>query len=83
MYSRSLAPHRDVGATRMRPSLVPRHRFRGAAVGAAKALLPRDLCRTVFLLIREPCPVSHSVSLACPDMQTLPEQRAYGTVMEP
>jgi hypothetical protein len=61
-----------------------RHRFRGAAVGASKVLLPRDLCCKSFLLVLESCSASHSVRLACPDMQTLLlQQRAYGSVMKP
>jgi hypothetical protein len=37
---------------------------------ASKVLLPRDFCRRIFLLVREPCSASHGVSLACPDIQT-------------
>ena len=55
----------------MRPSLVPRHKFRGAAVGTSKVLLPCESCRGAFRLVREPCSASHSDSLACPDIQTL------------
>ena len=50
---------------------VPRHRFGGAAGGTSKVLLLHDSCRKRFLLLREPCSASHSVSLACPDMRTL------------
>jgi len=70
------------------PEPVPRHRFRGAAVEASKVFLTHDLCRRVFLLVREPCFASHSVSLACPDMQTLVTKAArlwvrYETVFFP
>jgi hypothetical protein len=53
MLSHSLrTAHRDIGTTaRVRPGLVLRHRFGGAAFGAGKALLSRDLCRAAFLLI--------------------------------
>ena len=72
-------PHCNIGTTaRMHPSLVLRHRFGGSAIGAAKVLLPRDPCRTVFLLVREPCPASHIVSLPRPDAQMLPEQSVSG-----
>ena len=83
------APHHDVSTTtRVRPSLVPRHRFRGAAVAVLKVLLPRDLCRRVFMLVREPCSASHSVNLACSDLQTLATKAArlrerYETVFLP
>jgi hypothetical protein len=73
------AAHRDLGtAARVRPGLVLRYWFGGAAVGAAKALLPRDPCRAAFLLLREPSPASHIVSLSCPDTQALLEQRVSG-----
>ncbi len=66
------APHHDIGtAARVRPSLILRHRFRGAALGVGKALLPRDPCRSVFLLVREPYPAGHVVSLPCSDAQKL------------
>ena len=66
------APHRNIGtAAWVRPSLILRHRFGGAALGAGKALLPRDPCRSVFLLVREPCPAGHLVSLACSYAQRL------------
>ena len=72
MHSHSLrtasqCQHHRPGA----PEPHPRHRFRGAAVEASKVFLTRDLCHRVFLLVREPCSASHSVSLACPGMQTL------------
>jgi hypothetical protein len=63
---------------RVRPGFALRHGLGGAAVGAGKALLSRDPCRTTFLLVREPCPASHVVSLPCPDTQTLLEQRVSG-----
>ena len=73
------APHRDVGTTaRVHLNLVLRYGFGGAAVGAAKALLPRDPCRAAFLLVRELGPANHVVSLPCPDTQTLLEQRVSG-----
>ena len=52
-------------------------------MGASKILLPRDLRRRAFLLIREPCSASHSVNLACSDMcrRWLLKQRTYGNVM--
>ena len=46
-------------------------------MGASKILLPRDLRRRAFLLIREPCSASHSVNLACSDMQTLATKAAH------
>ena len=67
---------------RMRPGLVLRHGFGGAAVGAGKALLPRHPCRAAFLLVREPCPASHVVSLSCPDTQTLLPARIRVGVMK-
>jgi hypothetical protein len=73
------APHRDVGTSaRVHLNLVLRYGFGGAAVGAAKALLPRDPCRAAFLLVRELGPANHVVSLLCPDTQTLLEQRVSG-----
>ncbi len=58
------APHLDLGTTaRVRPGLVLGHGLRGAAVGAGKALLPRDPRRAAPLLVREPFPAGHLVSL--------------------
>ena len=58
------APHRDVGtAARSRPGLLLWYGVGGAEVGAAKALLPRDPCRSAFLLVRELSPAKHVVSL--------------------
>ena len=44
------APHSDFGtAAWLGPGLVPWHGLGGAAVGAGKALLPRDPFRAAFL----------------------------------